>query len=106
MLTGTDDDAIALCASGMHIYGSLSPVPCAFKFECLPHTHAHNLNAHGTGEAWNRGYIYGTGTGTTYQQINSTARDQLQNCPCTCGNCPRRASAGGHAAPQDARSVL
>ena len=26
-------------------------------FECLPHTHAHNLNAHGTGEAWNRGYI-------------------------------------------------
>ena len=26
--------------------------------ECLPHTHAHNLNAHGTGagEAWNRGY--------------------------------------------------
>ena len=21
------------------------------------HTHAHNLNAHGTGEAWNRGYV-------------------------------------------------
>ena len=25
------------------------------KNGCSPHTHAHNLNAHGTGEAWNRG---------------------------------------------------
>ena len=23
----------------------------------LPLTHAHNLNAHGTGEAWNQGYF-------------------------------------------------
>ena len=28
----------------------------AYAAKCLPHTHAHNLNAHGTGEAWNRGY--------------------------------------------------
>ena len=37
-----------------HVYAANIRSPSPF-FECLPHTHAHNLNAHRTGEAWNRG---------------------------------------------------
>ena len=47
-------------------------------FECLPHTHAHNLNVHATGEAWNRGYLYCTKNCVTLAKQNPCkCKDQI-----------------------------